>query len=94
MSSNHAQPKGSAFNSVAHTEAALGAGRHYENKNEGHNKMYDNYSDLVEHNHHMTYGESKKESRGHRIDRELAEEDQEEINRKEAARQQKEKHIM
>ncbi|ORZ03094.1 hypothetical protein BCR43DRAFT_482738 [Syncephalastrum racemosum] len=71
-----------AVGTVAHAESAVGAGKKYEDPREGRNETFDSFNDLVKHNHD-NYGKgSNKESRGARIDRELAEEDQEIIEHK------------
>ncbi|KAI8080353.1 hypothetical protein BDF21DRAFT_418865 [Thamnidium elegans] len=75
---------------ISHAEAALGAGRPYENSNEGHNKMFDNYKDLEEHNRKNFGHEASKPSRGERIDQELAEEDKETVEKMDEAHQKKE----
>lgn len=71
---------------VAHTEAALGTGIDYERPNEGENQWHDNVQDVFKERHSQPK-RAQHESRGHRIDRELAEEDREEIAEKEKARQ-------
>ncbi|KAI9271338.1 hypothetical protein BY458DRAFT_474797 [Sporodiniella umbellata] len=59
---------------VSHTEAALSAGRSYE-KHKDHGIMYDTYQELQEANKKF-HGHANGESRGARIDHELATEDQ------------------
>ncbi|KAG0191586.1 hypothetical protein DFQ28_011499 [Apophysomyces sp. BC1034] len=71
---------------IAHVEAAYGAGRKYENANEGHNTMYDSFDEYLK--HRQPIHESRQESRGARIDRELAREDKETVRQKEEARAQ------
>ncbi|KAG0785406.1 hypothetical protein G6F57_009360 [Rhizopus arrhizus] len=75
---------------ISHAEAALGAGRAYE-KQKGHNQMYDDYKDQQTANERK-HGVTNSESRGHRIDRELEAADQEIIDRKNEAREQREQH--
>jgi hypothetical protein len=69
------------YSQIAHAEAALGAGRKYENPSEGQNQMYDNFQDLVKENERQYGHSSNQESRGTRIDRELEQEDKETIER-------------
>ncbi|KAF7728399.1 hypothetical protein EC973_006207 [Apophysomyces ossiformis] len=68
---------------IAHVEAAFAAGRKYENSNEGHNQMYDSYEEYLKHREPIH--ESRNQSRGVRIDKELAQEDQELLRRKQEA---------
>ncbi|KAI8139402.1 hypothetical protein BJV82DRAFT_627137 [Fennellomyces sp. T-0311] len=70
---------------VAHTEAAVEAGMDYENPHEGHNKMYNDFSNLEKKRDEPIH-KSYNAHRGARIDQELEEED------KEAIRKQDEKH--
>lgn len=78
------------FSEIAHAEAALGAGRPYENSNEGHNKMFDNLKDLEEYNRKHFGHDASKPSRGERIDQELAEEDKETVEKMNEAHKKKE----
>ncbi|GAA5799924.1 hypothetical protein EDC94DRAFT_512136 [Helicostylum pulchrum] len=75
---------------ISHAEAALGAGRPYENSHEGHNKMFDSFKDLEEYNKTHFGHEASKSSRGERIDQELAEEDKETVEKMNEAHKQKE----
>ncbi|KAI8887468.1 hypothetical protein K501DRAFT_149793, partial [Backusella circina FSU 941] len=75
---------------IAHAEAALGAGRKYENPSEGQNQMYDNFEDLVKENERQYGHSSNQESRGARIDRELEKEDKETVERMNEQQAQKE----
>ncbi|KAI9496118.1 hypothetical protein BDB00DRAFT_163549 [Zychaea mexicana] len=71
---------------VAHTEAAMEAGRDYENPNEGHKKMYDNVEDLMK-KRDEPIKKSYDESRGARIDQELEEEDQQRLAQKDQSKE-------
>lgn len=76
---------------VAHAEAALGAGRPYEKAMEGHNEMFNSVKELEEHNKkQFAHGHNMKQSRGERIDSELAEEDKETVEKMNEAHRRRE----
>ncbi|KAI8086895.1 uncharacterized protein B0P05DRAFT_532799 [Gilbertella persicaria] len=75
---------------ISHAEAALGAGRPYEKSNEGHNQMFDSMKELEAHHAKHTGHPPGKQSRGERIDQELAEEDKQTIEKKNQAHMQSE----
>jgi hypothetical protein len=76
---------------IAHSEAALGAGRPYEKKSrEGHDQMFDDVKDLAKHNAEQYGHNPDRQSRGKRIDQELEKEDKDIIDRQNQAREQKE----
>lgn len=76
---------------IAHAEAALGAGRPYEKAMDGHNEMFSSVKELEEHNKkQFAHGHTMKQSRGDRIDSQLAEEDKETIERMNQAHRQRE----
>jgi hypothetical protein len=76
---------------VSHAEAALGAGRAYEKSNEGRNEMFNNIKELEqEHSRQAAHGSSMKESRGKRIDKELANEDKKLIEKMNEAHERRE----
>ncbi|KAG2188120.1 hypothetical protein INT44_000871 [Umbelopsis vinacea] len=78
---------GSRVTNVAHTEAALMAGKAYESSHEGHNKQYDTFEEYLQNADHMKHEGTP--SRGARIDRELENEDREQIAQKDSMRAQK-----
>jgi hypothetical protein len=79
---------GTRTTNVAHTEAAMMAGKAYEGNREGHNKQYDTYLEYLYSGDHEKH--EGHPSRGARIDRELEQQDQEMVAQKEASRAQKE----
>jgi hypothetical protein len=78
---------GSRVTNVAHTEAALMAGKAYEASREGHNKQYDTFEEYLQNVDHMKHEGTP--SRGARIDRELENEDREQIAQKDSMKAQK-----
>lgn len=78
---------GTRVTNVAHTEAALMAGKPYESSHEGHNKQYDTFEEYLHNVDHMKHEGTP--SRGARIDRELENEDREQIAQKDSMRAQK-----
>ncbi|KAG1452586.1 hypothetical protein G6F56_007779 [Rhizopus delemar] len=72
---------------VSHAEAALNAGRPYE-KQKSHGEMFDTYQELQEHNR-MSHGSTMGQSRGSRVDQELAAEDEETISKMNKANERK-----
>ncbi|KAJ2961849.1 hypothetical protein NQZ79_g2901 [Umbelopsis isabellina] len=81
---------GTKTSNVAHTEAAMMAGKAYEGNREGHNKQYDTFQDYVNSGDHEKH--EGHPSRGARIDKELEQQDQELVAQKEASRAQKKEH--
>ncbi|ORZ03068.1 hypothetical protein BCR43DRAFT_482682 [Syncephalastrum racemosum] len=67
---------------VAHAESAMAAGKPYEAPNEGHNQMFDNFEDHQKHRHQEYGTHANKPSRGAEVDQELAEEEQEIVDKK------------
>lgn len=78
---------GTKVTNIAHTEAALMAGKPYESSHEGHNKQYDTFEEYLHNADHMKHEGTP--SRGARIDRELENEDREQIAQKNSMRAQK-----